>query len=124
MDTWSDRCLEPGEKWDERIREELDAAHIVVFLVSARFEATDYIRNEEIPRAVERAQAGKCRVVPVILEKCDWLNSVLKGFNALPAKGRPVRNTQPRSDAWFEVQQGLRALLETVGKELEQTERR
>ena len=114
----SDRCLEPGEKWDERIKQELEAAHIVVFLVSARFEATDYIRAVEIARAVARGRKRECRVVPVVLELCDWTHSPLKDFNALPAKAHPIRDARPQRNAWYEVQQKLRALLETVGEEL------
>ena len=117
----SDRCLEPDEKWDERIKEELEAAHIVVFLVSARSETTDYITAVEVARAVARAQKRKCRVVPVILEKCDWENTPLADFTALPSKAHPVRDTRPIRNAWFEVQQKLRAMLETVGYELRKT---
>ena len=123
MDAWSDRCIEPGERWDERIRQELEKAHVVVFLVSARFEATDDIQAVEIARAVSRVHHRKCRVVPVILEKCDWEHSPLSAFQALPAKGRPVRDTRPIRDAWFEVQQKLRALFESVCAELTAAER-
>ena len=122
VETWSDRCIEPGDLWDDRIKAELEAAHIVVFLVSARFEATDYIRAVEIVQAVARARKRECRVVPVILEKSDWLHGPLKDFNALPAKARAVRDTRPIRDAWFEVQQKLRTLLETVGEELREAQ--
>jgi internalin A len=118
VDSWSDRCLDPGEPWDERIRRELEEAHIVLFLVSARFEANDYIRNVEIVAACRRASAGECEVVPVILEKCDWENSPLAPFTALPAKAKPVRDWKPQSGAWFEVQQRLKALVEKVGAKL------
>ena len=118
VETWSDRCIEPGDLWDDRIKAELEAAHIVVFLVSAHSEATDYITAVEIVRAVANARKGKCRVVPVILEKCEWKNTALGEFNALPAKGEAVRDTRPIRDAWFKVQQRLRTLVETVGEEM------
>ncbi len=121
VDSWSDRCLDPGELWDERIKRELEEAHIVLFLVSARFEATDYIQNVEIVAACRRAKAGECEVVPVILEKCDWENSPLAPFTALPAKAKPVRDWKPQSGAWFEVQQRLKALVEKVGAKLANT---
>ena len=118
VDSWSDRCLDPGELWDERIKREIAEAHVVLFLVSARFDATDYIQNVEIVAACKRAKAGGCEVVPVILEKCDWENSPLKDFNALPAKANPVRDWKPQRDAWHEVQQRLIPLLEKVAKTL------
>jgi internalin A len=118
VDSWSDRCLDPGELWDERIKREIAEAHVVLFLVSAHFEATDYIQNVEIVAACKRANAGECHVVPVILEKCDWENSPLKDFNALPAKAKPVRDWKPQSDAWYQVQQKLVTLLEKVAATL------
>ena len=33
---------------------------------------------------------------------------------ALSPKGRPVRNAQPQRDAWYEVQEGLRKVLEEL----------
>lgn len=118
VETWSDRCIEPGDPWDERIRAELEAAHIVVFLLSPHSEATDYVTAVEIPTAVARANKRECRVVPVILEKCEWEKGPLGKFNALPGKAETVRDTRPIRDAWFKVQQRLRGLLETVGEEL------
>ena len=53
-----------------------------------------------------------------MLEKCDWTHSPLSDFNALPAKARPIRDAKPQRNAWFEVQQKLSTLLETVGEEL------
>ncbi|MCE9559994.1 MAG: leucine-rich repeat domain-containing protein [Armatimonadetes bacterium] len=112
LKSWSDRCLIVGEDWDHRIKEELEKADFVVFLVSAKFEATDYINDVEVSRACERADKGECQILPIILEECDWKNGRLSKYTALPAKALPIRDTKPQRKAWQAVQQSLRTLLE------------
>lgn len=112
VETWSDRCLVAGEEWDKTIRRELEEADVIVLLWSAQFEGTDYIRDVEIKRAVERAEAGEAVVVSVILEPCGWQRSPVAKYQALPRKGGPVRLTKPQTKAWFDVQEGLRKVLE------------
>jgi hypothetical protein len=57
---------------DGEIREELDEADIILFLVSSHFLASDYIRGVEVMRAVERADCREVQLAPIILEKVDW----------------------------------------------------
>jgi internalin A len=114
LDSWDDRCIAPGGDWDREIRRELEVADVVLLLVSARFIESDYVRDVEIKRAVERANGGWCIVVPIILEKVDWTDESFGKFNAIPRKGKPVRSFNPQSDAWFEVGRELRLLLERL----------
>ncbi|MCL5742300.1 MAG: TIR domain-containing protein, partial [Acidobacteria bacterium] len=114
VETWSDRCLVAGEEWDKTIRRELEEADVIVLLWSAQFEASDYIQGVEVKRAVERAKAGEAAVVSVILEKCGWERTTVAKYQVLPPKGRPVRDRKPIRDAWYEVQEGLRVVLEAL----------
>ena len=118
VDTWSDRCLDPGVSWDQKIKQELLEADVVLFLVSAAFEATDYIRDIEVAEACARADLGRCVIVPVILEKCDWENTSLAKYTALPSKAKPIRDVKPQRNAWHQVQQMLRPTLENLAKRL------
>lgn len=111
LDTWVDRCIQPGGEWDREIRRELEHADLVLLLVSATFLASSYIRDVEVARAVERADAGDCIVVPVILEESDWQGSPFARFNAIPRKGKPVRDWTPQRKAWHAVSAELKQLL-------------
>lgn len=115
VETWSDRCLVAGEEWDKIIRHELEEADVIVLLWSAQFEASDYVQGVEVKRAVERAEAGETVVVSIILEKSGWERTAVAKYQVLPRKGRPVRDRKPIRDAWYEVQEGLRKVLEEFG---------
>ncbi|MGA7181308.1 MAG: hypothetical protein WBX11_17225, partial [Thiobacillaceae bacterium] len=51
------------------------------------------------------APADDVHVIPIILEKSDhFAHSVLARFNALPRKGKPVRDTSPQRNAFYEIE--------------------
>lgn len=111
---WTDHCIRAGDDWDCEVRAALARADVVILLVSARFLASDYIRGVEIAEALERARAGRCVVVPVILESMDaWETEAFGRMNALPPKGVPITKFRPQSDGWTAVARGMRIMLES-----------
>jgi len=42
IDTWHDRKISSGAEWDKAIDENLEAADIILLLISADFLASDY----------------------------------------------------------------------------------
>lgn len=110
--TWHDRKLLPGEKWDGKIRQELKDADIILFLVSADFLATDYIWDVELGTALERDNDPNdaLSVVPIILRKCDWMDSPLGKFNS-PVKGKDISTAIDKDEAIYEIVQELKKLI-------------
>ncbi len=117
VECWHDRLISPGEDWDGEIKSQLEQADVILLLVSAQFLASDYIRGVEIQRAVELSDAEKATVIPVILEKCAWEKEAFGKFNGLPRKGKPIRDTSPQRNAWYEVGEELREVFEKLCKE-------
>jgi hypothetical protein len=109
--TWNDKDLLPGEQWDDRIKQELNAADIVLYLVSSSSMATAYIQNTELPLIEARSQAGACKLVPVIVRPCDWTSLDFAKYNALPDKGKPVTSWDDQDEAWLKVVQGIKRLV-------------
>ncbi len=107
------RCL--SDRAEHRIIKEisqaLEAAEIILLLVSADFLASDYCFGIEMSRALERHSSGDAVVVPVILRACDWQHSPFKHLNALPSGGREIAKWAYPDDAFLNVVQGLRKLL-------------
>ncbi len=110
--TWHDRKLLPGEKWDGKIKQELKEADIIIFLVSADFLATDYIWDVELGTALERDNDpnDKVSVVPIILKKCDWMDSPLGKFNS-PVKGKDISTAPDKDEAIYEIVKELKELI-------------
>jgi hypothetical protein len=100
IEAWHDRRITAGEELDQAINASLEAADIVLLLVSSDFLASDYCYDKEMLRAVERHKAGACTVIPVILRPCDWHDTPFGGLLAAPKDGKPITQW-PDIDAAF-----------------------
>ena len=109
---WSDEELLPGEEWRERIEVALREADIIVFLVSADFMSSDFIWDVELRQAMERHQQQTALVIPVIVRPTDWSGTMLGQLQAVPAGGRAVTQWENQDEAWLDVVQGVRRLVE------------
>ncbi len=111
IEPWHDRDMLPGDEWHPTIIEKLESADIVLLLVSANLLATDYIMNEEVPRALERAANEKCIVIPILIKPCVWEKEPFAKLLALPDKGKSVTQYANRDEAWTLVAKGIDALV-------------
>src|SRR5690348_17044226 len=68
---FDDRVIKPGDRWDDTIKAELEAAAIVVLLISPNFTGSRYCTVEELMRTVERAGRGGVELVPIV---CDFVD--------------------------------------------------
>lgn len=108
---WFDRAILPGADLGEEIMARLDAADTFVALVSPDYLASNYCYEKEFGHALERYEHGEMRVVPVIVEPCDWRSSPLQKFMALPKDGKPISDWTNANTAYLDVVNGLRNLV-------------
>ena len=108
IESWHDRRLVPGEEWDGTINRELEAADIVLFLVSPEFLASDYCWDVEVERAVERHEAGEAVVIPVILRPSDWHGAPFAKLQGLPKDALAITKWADTDDAFLDVTRGIR----------------
>lgn len=111
IELWDDHYILPGDEWDGKIREELEQADIILLLVSSFFLDTDYVWDVEIARAMERHESGSARVIPIVLDDCDWEDAPFGKLNGLPRKGKPVSDYERESKAWTEVVQAIKKII-------------
>ena len=73
---WYDRSdttgIQPGAQFEREILAAIDAAQVALLMVSEAFFASDFIRDVELPRILQRAAENKLVVIPILLEPCDW----------------------------------------------------
>lgn len=64
---------------------------MAVLLVSADFLASEFIIDQEVPRLLERWEAGGLVILPLVLKPCGWEDEKwLSSMNLRPRAGRPV----------------------------------
>ena len=112
LDQWSDQRILPGQKISQAIRERMDHANIMVFLLSPDFIASDEC-IKEWDRAGEMASSGKPLFrIPVVLRECPWLDLLGDDdVKALPADGKPISSFHDGDVAWQQVYEGIKSVV-------------
>ncbi len=112
IEAWYDRDILAGGELDAEIEEQLESCELFLLLVSPDFLASDYCIETEMNRALERHDARDARVVPIIIEPCDWAASRLRALKALPKDGKAISEWTNQNTAYLNVIQELRRLLD------------
>lgn len=108
IEAWFDRVILAGGELDAEITAQLESCELFLLLVSPDFLASDYCVEREMERALERHAAGDARVVPIIIEPCDWTASPLRQLKALPRDAKPVSEWTNENNAYLDVVNEIR----------------
>lgn len=120
IEFFSDRQIGGSEEWDPAIQNKLKSAKVIVPMISPNFLSSRYIQTVELPAAIARHVRGEVKVLPVLVESCDWEALESNGFplsriSFLPKDGK--NNLKPlaqwggrKSDAFTQKAQTIRNL--------------
>jgi len=64
---WSDLDIQPGDIWDEKIKDSLSQVTIAMVLVSQDLLNSRYVKNEELPRILKRREEEGVLIIPIFL---------------------------------------------------------
>jgi len=91
VDCWDDRRIQGGDDWYARIVEALSAASLALLLVTEDFLSSRFIKDEEVPRLLDRHRRDGLRIYPIVVSRCDWKSvDWLRRLNLRPPDGRPL----------------------------------
>lgn len=112
--SWDDRQILAGESWEEASSQQVEEAELFLLLVSSSFLASEYIHSGELRTALTRHAKGLARVVPILVRPVDLSGSEIAKLQALPRNGKPVSTWANQDEAWLEVVQGIRAVVQSL----------
>ena len=72
IEPFDDRLIAIGQEWDAAIKAKLDAADLVILIVTFDFLGSTYIHQVEIEHALQRHKEHRTCLLPIIAEDCDW----------------------------------------------------
>ncbi|MFM6562919.1 MAG: TIR domain-containing protein, partial [Microcystis panniformis] len=67
---WSDLDIQPGDIWDEKIKDSLSQVTIAMVLVSQDLLNSRYVKNEELPRLLQRREQEGVVIIPIFVRHC------------------------------------------------------
>jgi molecular chaperone DnaK (HSP70) len=91
IDLWVDTKLKSGDKWKIEIETALKRARAAILIVSADFLASGFIRDNELPPLLEKAEHEGTRIIPVIVTACRFeRDKKLSMFQATNDPSKPI----------------------------------
>jgi hypothetical protein len=112
IDAWYDHEILAGDEVDQEINSQLEESDLFLALVSPDFLNSNYCYEREMKTALKRHEEGSLRVIPIILEPCDWRASPLGNLKALPKDGKPISLWTNENVAYLDVVTEIRRLCE------------
>lgn len=114
IEAWSDRRIVAGDEIDDAIFSKLEAADIILLLVSSDFISSTYCYSREMVRAMERHDSNEARVIPVILRHCMWQGAPFGKLMAAPRDGKPVNAWPDKDEALADVAKEVAKAIKTL----------
>jgi TIR domain len=111
---WYDHDIFAGDDVDQQIETNLANSDLFLALVSPDFLDSNYCYEREMGIALKRHEEGTLRVVPIILEPCDWPSSPLGKFKALPKDGKAISLWTNENNAYLDVTMEIRRICESA----------
>jgi nucleoside phosphorylase len=108
---WHDRRISPGINWAQTIDRRLEAASVILLLVSADFVASDYCYGIEMKRALERHEAGSAWVLPILVHSVDRKHAPFAHLPVLPTDVTPIASWVDTNTAFADVTAGIRRVI-------------
>lgn len=112
---WSDRQISAGTDWTQEINASLEESNLILLLISSDYLASP-ASDQEMKQALKRAQAGKAKIIPIILRPVDWQASPLSSLQFLPSDARPITTWQDNDAAWENIAKGIREVVQSLRK--------
>lgn len=108
------RMISGGKEWQGEIDSHISKSKIILLLVSPDFLSSDYCYDVEMKRAMELHDSKAARVIPVILRPVDWHSAPFGKLQALPKDGKPITTWPNRDEAFLNVAQGIRQVIQEL----------
>jgi hypothetical protein len=107
ISVWNDRALQGGQNWDDKIKDELKQADIILLLISADFIASEYIWKVELTYAIDRHKEGKTKVIPIFLRRVFFEGMPFEHLQGYPKDAVPVTEFEDTDKAFYEITKGI-----------------
>ena len=111
---WDERMISAGAEWRREVEEHLDLADIILLLISQDYLNSDFSYEIELKRAMERYNAGGVRIIPILINPCDWKQSPFSQLQVLPKNLKSVSEWQDQQAAIRDIVKNVQIAVEEI----------
>jgi TIR domain len=111
--TWQEPEIQAGTDREQETLRNLNAAQIIILLLSPDFMGSQGYYTMIVPRAFELRNAGRAQIIPVLLRPTDVQGTLFAHVQIISNKGKPVGNCRRnRDEAFLKVANSIRLVVE------------
>ncbi|HEC44510.1 MAG TPA: TIR domain-containing protein [Bacteroides sp.] len=93
FDFWSDQRIKPGTSWKQEIRNALNESSVAILIISSDFLASDFIRSDELPNILKKAENEGIKIISIIAAHCRFKKlTTLSKFQAVNDPSQPLNS--------------------------------
>jgi hypothetical protein len=107
---WTDQEIHAGSGLNNIIGHALASSELFLALISPDYISSDYCYNKEFETAQKMQNDGILKIVPIIVEPCDWKQTPFGNLKALPKDGKAVSEWTNPNNAFLNIIDELRRL--------------
>lgn len=111
INEWHNRMIMPGTAWESEINANLESAHLILFMVSADFLASEYCFGVEVEKALDRLKKGEVKIVPILLKPCLWRESRFSELQIIPRNAHAITSWASTEEAFNNVAEEIQKLV-------------
>lgn len=101
LDIWNDQKIRFGSDWFSEIKQKLNSAKVFILLVSTDFINSDFIKNNELPKILNKAENNDTLIIPIMVKNCTYELTVLKNFQSANYSNPLSRMTDNEVEDFF-----------------------
>ncbi len=117
IEIWDDGEIKPGTEWRQEIKDHLDDADVVVFLISANFSSSQFIYDNEFKVALNRIEENQAKkIIPVLIKKTTQIPELWEKQLVPKNKKRRLKAVS----LWTNKDVAWTQIAEAIGKAFEQ----
>jgi hypothetical protein len=112
ISSWYDKEILAGGNLDANISSTLNDSDIFLAIVSPDYLNSQYCYEKEFQEALKMQERSEIIIVPIIAEPCDWKSSPFGKMKAIPKDGKPISEWTNENNAYLNIIDELRRLLD------------
>ncbi len=82
IETWDESQILPGAEKEQEITQRIEAADIILLLVTANFFGSDHLFDHQLQVALRRHDAKQTVIIPLLMRSCVWEGTSLDQLKA------------------------------------------
>ncbi|MFA6191198.1 MAG: TIR domain-containing protein [Sulfurimonas sp.] len=121
IEIWTDDNIRAGNKFDDRIKNEIESCHMSILLLSSTYWSKEYIKDTELPLIIEHERSRDITVIPIIINGERKIKySPLNGRTLIPTENnmlKAIEDFENQEKAWD-------IIFDEIDKSLEEYEKK